>query len=94
MADHFIEFLLVLEFQLIKKLWLACFLIRPILDPKFPLIRSSSLILALGVFSKDATLKDNYPLLKMDQMLQKVVIRGNLGSKMGLIRKHANNKFL
>ena len=35
---HFIEILLVLEFQLIKKLWLAHFLIRPILDTKFPLM--------------------------------------------------------
>ena len=35
---HFIKILLVLEYQLIKKLWLACFLIIPILDPKFPLM--------------------------------------------------------
>ena len=34
---YFIEILLVLEFQL-TKLILARFLIRPILDPKFPLM--------------------------------------------------------
>ena len=37
---HFIEILLVLEFQL-KKIILARFLIRPILDPKFPLMQNS-----------------------------------------------------
>ena len=35
---YFIEILLVLEFQL-TKLILARFLIRPILDPKFPLMK-------------------------------------------------------
>jgi len=36
---YFIEILLVLEFQLTKT-YFGTFLIRPILDPKFPLMRT------------------------------------------------------
>ena len=38
MVTHFIEILLVLEFQLTKFI-IGLFLIRPILDPKFPLMK-------------------------------------------------------
>ena len=63
---HFIEILLVLEFQLTKFIVGVRFLIRPILDPKFPLM-----IVGYGLhgYSKDA--------LRLFTQMQKTDTRPN-----------------